>query len=116
MKKLIITILLLCLPVTTLAIGEPVEKRETNEAKLSQLSFVNDEGTQAFIKIYSELSLLDTKMLWDDFQIIKSNTDIKHITIMFCSPGGSAFPGFAIASGLCLALLHGALEAHPSFY
>ena len=65
------------------------------EGQLSQLSFIaNDE---AFIKIFSGLSVADVTRLWNDLCILEHNTKIRNINLFINSPGGDAFSGLALA-------------------
>ena len=65
------------------------------EGSLSNLSFtLNGE---AFIKIYSSLSVGDVTRLWSDVEYLHKKTDIRKIHLFINSPGGDAFSGLALA-------------------
>ncbi len=65
------------------------------EGSLSSLSFIL--GNEAFIKIYSSLTVGDVTRLWNDVVYLYKKTDIRTIHIFINSPGGDAFSGLALA-------------------
>jgi ATP-dependent protease ClpP protease subunit len=78
--------------------GEKVSKSmevPNPEGSLSQLSFIAKD--QAFVKIFSGLSVADVTRLWNDFCVLEYNTKIRDINLFINSPGGDAFSGLALA-------------------
>lgn len=78
--------------------GEAVVKSmevQNQEACLSELSFIAKD--QAFVKIFSELSVADVTRLWNDFVFLEINSNIRDINLFINSPGGDAFSGLALA-------------------
>ena len=65
------------------------------EGHLSQLSFISNE--QAFVKIFSGLSVSDVTRLWNDLVVLENNTKIRDVNLFINSPGGDAFSGLALA-------------------
>lgn len=65
------------------------------EGSLSQMSFISKN--QAFVKIFSGLSVSDVTRLWNDFVYLENNTIIRDVHIFINSPGGDAFSGLALA-------------------
>jgi ATP-dependent Clp protease, protease subunit len=65
------------------------------EGSLSQLSFIAKD--QAFVKIFSGLSVADVTRLWNDLCVLEYNTKIRDINLFINSPGGDAFSGLALA-------------------
>jgi ATP-dependent protease ClpP protease subunit len=68
------------------------------EGSLSQLSFIAKD--QAFVKIFSGLSVADVTRLWNDLCVLEYNTKIRDINLFINSPGGDAFSGLALADQL----------------
>jgi ATP-dependent protease ClpP protease subunit len=65
--------------------------------KPSALSLVDEENGRAYIKLFSGLSVSDTTRMEQDFLYLENKTDIRDVTILINSPGGSAFDGLAMA-------------------
>ena len=67
----------------------------SEEGSLSALSFmIKDE---AFVKIFSALSVGDVTNLWSDICVLSKKTSIRNIHVFINSPGGDAFSGLALA-------------------
>lgn len=64
------------------------------EGYLSQLSFISK--SEAYIKIFSGLSISDATRLWNDLCVLE-NTDIRRINLFINSPGGDAFTGLSLS-------------------
>jgi ATP-dependent protease ClpP protease subunit len=62
---------------------------------LSELSFIIKD--KAFVKIFSELSVVDVTRLWNDLVFLETNSNIREINLFINSPGGDAFSGLALA-------------------
>jgi len=65
---------------------------------LSPLSFIIED--EAFIKIFSALSVGDVTNLWNDICVLTKSTKIRNINLFINSPGGDAFSGLALADQL----------------
>jgi len=65
--------------------------------ELSQLTMINSAGTQAFMKLFSGLSVSDVTRLWGDIMYLAHETDITQVKLYINSPGGDAFSGLALA-------------------
>jgi ATP-dependent protease ClpP protease subunit len=65
------------------------------EGYLSDLSFIS-KG-QAFVKLFSELSVSDVTRLWNDLVVLELNSAIRDVNLFINSPGGDAFSGLALA-------------------
>lgn len=65
------------------------------EGSLSQHSFISKD--QAFVKIFSGLSVSDVTRLWNDIVVLENKTQIRNINLFINSPGGDAFSGLALA-------------------
>ncbi len=65
------------------------------EGSLSNISFIAKD--EAFIKIFSSLSVGDVTRLWNDISVLKMSTNIRKINLFINSPGGDAFSGLALA-------------------
>lgn len=65
------------------------------EGSLSNLSFICKD--QAFVKIFSALTVSDVTSLWNDFCVLEYNTSIRSVNLFISSPGGDAFSGLALA-------------------
>jgi ATP-dependent protease ClpP protease subunit len=61
----------------------------------SQLLMLTD--SRAFIKLFAGLSVADTTRMENDFLFLQELTNIRDVTILINSPGGSAFDGLAMA-------------------
>jgi len=99
MKKIIVllSILFFALPVV-FCYGESIDKTMAipfTEKQLSDLTYVIKDT--AHISIYSALSLVDEKKVYDDLQLLEDMAEVKKIKIFMNSPGGGAYAGFAIA-------------------
>lgn len=68
------------------------------EGSLSNLSFIIKD--EAFIKIFSSLTVGDVTRLWNDLVYLHKRTNIRKIQIFINSPGGDAFSGLALADHL----------------
>jgi len=65
------------------------------EGSLSNLSFIIKD--EAFVKIFSALTVVDVSNLWNDICVLTKNTDIRSLNLFINSPGGDAFSGLALA-------------------
>lgn len=65
------------------------------EGHLSMMSFIS--GGEAFIKLFSGLSVTDVTRIWNDFIVLENTTEIRNVNIFINSPGGDAFSGIALA-------------------
>ncbi len=65
------------------------------EGSLSRMSFILKD--EAFIKLYSALTVGDVSNLWNDFSVLEKLTDIREVNLFINSPGGDAFSGLALA-------------------
>ena len=68
------------------------------EGSLSNISFIVKD--EAFIKIFSSLTVGDVTRLWNDIWVLKKSTNIRKINLFINSPGGDAFSGLALADQL----------------
>jgi ATP-dependent protease ClpP protease subunit len=68
------------------------------EGTLSRMSFICKD--EAFIKIFSALTVGDVSSLWNDISVLEKTTDIRKINLFINSPGGDAFSGLALADQL----------------
>jgi ATP-dependent protease ClpP protease subunit len=83
------------------------------EGHLSQLSFISKN--QAFVKIFSGLSVSDVTRLWNDLVVLENNTQIRDVRLFINSPGGDAFSGLALADQIERARRKGfRITAHAS--
>ena len=83
------------------------------EGHLSQLSFISKD--QAFVKIFSGLSVSDVTRLWNDLCVLENNTNIRDVNLFINSPGGDAFSGLALADQIERARRKGfRITAHAS--
>jgi len=101
MKKIIVLLSFLFILPVSLCFGESIDKTMIvpfTEKQLSDLTFVI--GNTAHMSIYSALSLLDEKKVYDDLQLLNDMTTVKNLKIFMNSPGGGAYAGFAIADQL----------------
>ncbi len=65
------------------------------EGSLSRMSFVVKD--EAFIKIFSALTVGDVSSLWNDISVLDKTTNIRKVNLFINSPGGDAFSGLALA-------------------
>lgn len=76
---------------------------ESQEGTLSRMSFIlkgkEDEG-EAYIKLFSSLTVGDVSNLWNDISVLEKATTIRKINLFINSPGGDAFSGLALADQL----------------
>jgi ATP-dependent protease ClpP protease subunit len=83
------------------------------ECRLSEMSFILKD--QAFVKIFSELSVADVTRLWNDIVYLETNSEIRDINLFINSPGGDAFSGLALADQIERARRNGfRITAHAS--
>ena len=68
------------------------------EKQLSDLTYVINDT--AHMAIYSALSLVDEKKVYDDLQLLDNMAAVKKLKVFMDSPGGGAYSGFAIADQL----------------
>jgi len=67
-----------------------------NGRQLSFLSYITPDNV--IIKLFSGITVTDFIKMHDDLRMIEDYTDIRDITLVINSPGGSAFDGLSIAS------------------
>jgi len=90
----------------------PAEEYLNGKPSVSQLSWI--WGDEAYIKMFSGLSVADTTRLWNDLIIFKK-LNIKTVHIFLNSPGGGAFDGIAMAYHIMKAQEDGVdIEIHAS--
>lgn len=65
------------------------------QGTLSPLSFIIKD--EAFVKIFSALSVGDVTNLWNDICVLTKSTNIRNVNLFINSPGGDAFSGLALA-------------------
>lgn len=65
------------------------------EGSLSSISFIIKD--EAFIKIFSSLTVGDVTRLWNDIVYLHKKTNIRTVNLFINSPGGDAFSGLALA-------------------
>ena len=83
------------------------------EGSLSRMSFICKD--EAFIKIFSALTVGDVSSLWNDICVLKHNTNIRNVNLFINSPGGDAFSGLALADQIERAKREGFhITAHAS--
>jgi len=70
-------------------------KIPNQEGSLSRMSFILKD--EAFIKIFSALTVGDVSSLWNDIVVLSNTTDIRNVNLFINSPGGDAFSGLALA-------------------
>ena len=68
------------------------------EGSLSRMSYIL--GDEAYVKIWSSLTVGDVSNLWNDISVLEKLTEIRKITLFINSPGGDAFSGLALADQL----------------
>lgn len=64
------------------------------QGSLSHMSFIC--GNEAYIKLFSALTVGDVSNLWNDICVLR-HTEIRSINLFINSPGGDAFSGLALA-------------------
>ena len=67
----------------------------TAAGELSHITFVTPET--AYIKLFSGISVADFIKIYSDLVKLRDYTEIRDITMILNSPGGSAFDGLSIA-------------------
>ena len=67
-----------------------------NGRELSLISYITPETV--VIKLFSGISVADFVKIHDDFRKLRDYTDLRDVTLVINSPGGSAFDGLSIAS------------------
>jgi ATP-dependent protease ClpP protease subunit len=83
------------------------------EGSLSRMSFVCED--EAFIKLFSTLTVGDVSSLWNDIVVLDKTTSIRHVNLFINSPGGDAFSGLALADQIERAKRKGfRITAHAS--
>ncbi len=83
------------------------------EGSLSRMSFILKD--EAFIKIFSSLTVGDVSNLWNDISVLDKTTEIRNVNLFINSPGGDAFSGLALADQLERAKREGFhITAHAS--
>jgi ATP-dependent protease ClpP protease subunit len=110
-KKLFVAAMLaLMLAFAPMAMAEDTPKEKASHShflndesagKLSRLSFIT-KG-KAYFKLFSGISVADFVMLKTDLIKLRDYTDIRDLTIILNSPGGSAFDGLSMADCLVTA-------------
>ncbi len=65
------------------------------EGSLSRMSFILKD--EAYIMIWSSLSVGDVSNLWNDFSVLEKMTEIREVNLFINSSGGDAFSGLALA-------------------
>jgi len=68
---------------------------QNQEGTLSPLSFIIKD--EAYLKIFSAISVGDVTNVWNDICVLSKSTDIRIINLFINSPGGDAFSGLALA-------------------
>lgn len=102
---------------------EPVEVSEGDihksmqiphqEGSLSSMSFICKD--EAFIKLFSTLTVGDVSSLWNDICVLDKATTIRNVNLFINSPGGDAFSGLALADQIERAKRKGfKITAHAS--
>ena len=88
-------------------------KIPNQNGSLSRISFVLKD--EAFIKIFSALTVGDVSSLWNDVVVLTKTTDIRNVSLFINSPGGDAFSGLALADQIERAKRKGfRITAHAS--
>lgn len=83
------------------------------EGSLSNMSFIAKD--EAFIKLFSTLTVVDVSNLWNDISVLTKLTEIRKVNLFINSPGGDAFAGLALADQIERAKKLGfAVTAHAS--
>ena len=68
---------------------------QNQEGTLSSLSFICKD--EAYVKIFSALTVADVTNMWNDICVLTKTTDIRTLNLFINSPGGDAFSGLALA-------------------
>jgi len=108
MKKVlffIVAAMVLLSPYLCYAVEATEETKK--DTGLSNLTIISDNGDKAQIKLYGTLTIDDAQKLWDDFFILKHNTEIRDVDIHIASPGGSTYGGFSIIAQIKKAKMEG---------
>jgi len=96
--------------------GDKIQKSmqvPNQEGALSSMSFICKD--EAFVKIFSGLTVSDVSRLWNDVCVLKKSTSIRNLNIFINSPGGDAFSGLALADEIERAKKEGfRVTAHAS--
>jgi ATP-dependent protease ClpP protease subunit len=83
------------------------------EGSLSNLSFIIKD--EAFVKVFSALTVGDVTNLWNDICVLSKSTTIRNVNLFINSPGGDAFSGLALADQIERAKREGfRVTAHAS--
>ena len=83
------------------------------EGSLSNLSFIIKD--EAFVKVFSALTVADVTNLWNDICVLSKSTNIRNVNLFINSPGGDAFSGLALADQIERAKRQGfRVTAHAS--
>jgi ATP-dependent protease ClpP protease subunit len=78
--------------------GDNIQKSmqiRNQEGTLSNLSFICKD--EAYVKIFSALSVADVTNMWNDICVLSKTTNIRNLNLFINSPGGDAFSGLALA-------------------
>jgi len=101
MKRFIVLLSFLFILPVGLCYGESIDKTMSvpfTEKQLSDLTFVIKDT--AHMAIYSTLSLLDEKKVYDDLQLLGDMPEVKNLKVFLNSFGGGMYAGYAIADQL----------------
>ena len=112
MKKLLVVLIIAAsLVFSSLSFAQEVSNNDNEIAmsmqvpyekgKLSPLSFTI--GDEAFVKIFSALTVGDVTNLWNDIIVLHRRTNVRTINLFINSPGGDAFSGLALADKIIMA-------------
>jgi ATP-dependent protease ClpP protease subunit len=83
------------------------------EGSLSNLSFICKD--EAYVKIFSALTVADVTNMWNDICVLSKTTNIRNLNLFINSPGGDAFSGLALADQIERAKKNGfRVTAHAS--
>jgi ATP-dependent protease ClpP protease subunit len=83
------------------------------EGSLSNLSFIIKD--EAFVKVFSALTVADVTNLWNDICVLSKSTNIRNVNLFINSPGGDVFSGLALADQIERAKRQGfRVTAHAS--
>jgi len=104
MKKLIIALLIACLPMMAMAQEEELDTEvlpyhwlnNDDAIKVSRMTIVMDDSVSMIL--FSGITVADYKNIRDDLLKIEAFTDLRVIDFAISSGGGSAFDGLSIAS------------------
>jgi len=96
--------------------GENIQRSmqiPNQQGTLSPLSFIIKD--EAFVKIFSALTVGDVTNLWNDICVLSKSTNIRNMNLFINSPGGDAFSGLALADQIERAKREGfRVTAHAS--